>query len=419
MRRVYVKRGVNLKKIAFVIPDLYTGGMPRVLENISAFLPQDKFEQTIILLKDKPVNFKVQGSVIPLVREGKNYLEKGIVFFKRIWKLYRLCKKEKYDVLIGFGMTANIISILIPLSTKVIATEHNVKSIENRMGRGFLKKCINRGYDFLIRMTYNHATVVVPVSRVIGEDLVRAYRISPNKIHVIYNGVDEALVKEKAEIPLAPEEVSLFTNPVIINVGALSKQKGQWHLIRVMPELMKQFPNIKLILLGTGDYREYLEQLICNYGLQEHVKLLGVKENPYQYVRRATLFALPSLYEGFPNVLVEAIMLGCPVVSVDCMSGPRELLLDEDELAHLEEIEGVHEGKYGVLCKPFPKDEGELPEKLTSEERSLLEALRTMLSDKLLQSRYSRAGKMRSEQFCAHGMAKQYECLIDEICCSQ
>ena len=95
------------------------------------------------------------------------------------------------------------------------------------------------------------------------------------------------------------------------------------------------------------------------------------------------------------------------------------MLLDEDELAYLEEIEGVHEGKYGVLCKPFPKDEAELPKKLTSEERSLLEALRTMLSDKLLQSRYSRAGKIRSEQFCAYGMAKQYECLIDEICCSQ
>ena len=177
-----------MKKIAFIIPDLYTGGMPRVLENLSSFLPQDKFEQTIILLKDKPVNFKVQGRVVPLVKEGKNYLEKGIA-----------------DVLIGFGMTANIISILMHSTAKVIATEHNVKSIENHVGGGFVKTCVNMAYDFLIRMTYNHSAAVVPVSRIIGEDLIRTYHILPNKIHVIYNGVDGTTIREKAGIPLPDE----------------------------------------------------------------------------------------------------------------------------------------------------------------------------------------------------------------------
>lgn len=405
-----------MKKIAFIIPDLYTGGMPRVLENLSSFLPQDKFEQTIILLKDKPVNFKVQGRVVPLVKEGKNYLEKGIVFLKRIWKLYWLCKKEKYDVLIGVGMTANIISILIHSTAKVIATEHNVKSIENHVGGGFVKTCVNMAYDFLIRMTYNHSAAVVPVSRIIGEDLIRTYHILPNKIHVIYNGVDETTIREKAGIPLPDEEKFLFDDPVIINVGALSKQKGQWHLIRIMPELIKRFPRIKLILLGTGDYGSYLEQLINDYGLQKYVKLLGVKENPYQYVQKATVFALSSLYEGFPNVLVEAIMLGCPVVSVDCMSGPRELLLDEGEQAHLLERDGRYQGKYGVLCKPFSEDESTLSKDLTLEEQSLLAALHEMLSDQKLQKYYAKAGRLRSEQFDASGMAKEYEKLIDEIC---
>jgi len=413
---MYIKGGVNLKKIAFVIPDLYTGGMPRVLENLSAFLPQDKFEQTIILLKDKPVNFKVQGNIVPLVKEGKSWLEKGLVFVRRMWKLYQVCKKEQYDVIVGFGMTANIISILIPSTAKVVATEHSVKSIENHMTGGLVKICVNRLYDFLIRLTYNHSTAVVPVSRVIGEDLIRAYHVFPDKIRVIYNGVDGSLIREMAAIPLPDEEGSLFSNPVIICVGALSKHKGQRHLIRIMPDLIKYFPHIKLILLGAGDYSGCLERLINENGLQNHIKLLGAKKNPYQYIQRATVFALASLYEGFPNVLVEAIMLGCPVVSVDCMSGPRELLLGEDELAHLAEIKGIHQGAYGILSESFPRDESVLPKELTSQEHSLLGALHMILSDETLRVHYAKVGKVRAERFDASGMAKAYEKLIDEIC---
>lgn len=405
-----------MKRVAFVLPDLYTGGMPRVLEGISTYLPEDEFEQTIILLMDKPVNFKVQGKVIALEKEGGSFFEKGIIFLKRLWKMYRLCRKERFDILVGFGMTANIISILTSSGIRVIATEHNVKSIENHIAAGSVKKKVNQLYDFLIRQTYNHAATVVPVSRVIGEDLAESYGILPEKLHVIYNGVDGDTIQEKGMEPLPPEEQELFAHPVIINVGALSRQKGQWHLIRLMPKLLEVVPDAKLLLLGGGMYQDYYEQLIQERKLSAHVKLLGVKKNPYQYMKCATVFALSSIFEGFPNVLVEAIMVGCPVVSTDCMSGPRELLLDEEEQDAVQSVKTRYQGRYGVLTKPFPQESKTSEADLTAEELAMLEALVEMLQSKELQDRYREAGLLRAKEFHAKAMAEQYAGLVTDIC---
>lgn len=96
-----------------------------------------------------------------------------------------------------------------------------------------------------------------------------------------------------------------------------------------MPELRKYIPDIQLVILGQGVYYNKLEKLVQSLNLKECVHLMGAKSNPYKYMYNADIFVLTSLYEGFPNVLVEAMSVGLPIVSVDCKSGPRELLNDD------------------------------------------------------------------------------------------
>lgn len=137
------------KKIAWLIPDLYTGGMPRVLESLSNEFNKDKnYKQYNLLLKKKNINFKVYGDIFSLEKEGKYFFNKIFIFIKRIYDFYKINKIYKFDYVVSFGMTANIINILISKKGKTIITEHNVKSIENNIGKGINNRIYNYIYNF-------------------------------------------------------------------------------------------------------------------------------------------------------------------------------------------------------------------------------------------------------------------------------
>lgn len=107
------------KKIAWLIPDLYTGGMPRVLESLSNEFNKDKnYKQYNLLLKKKNINFKVYGDIFSLEKEGKYFFNKIFIFIKRIYDFYKINKIYKFDYVVSFGMTANIINILISKKEK-------------------------------------------------------------------------------------------------------------------------------------------------------------------------------------------------------------------------------------------------------------------------------------------------------------
>jgi glycosyltransferase involved in cell wall biosynthesis len=121
--------------------------------------------------------------------------------------------------------------------------------------------------------------------------------------------------------------------PVILSAGRLVKEKDYETLIRAFAMVRKKRP-ARLAILGEGAERNSLLELTERLGIKEDVALLGFKTNPYVYMARATVFVLSSTVEGLPNVIVEAMAVGTPIVSTDCKSGPREILDD---------------GKYGIL----------------------------------------------------------------------
>lgn len=131
-----------------------------------------------------------------------------------------------------------------------------------------------------------------------------------------------------------------------INIGRLDKQKNQEELIKQFDEFINETGgNYKLVIIGSGILKDSIEELIAEKHLSEKVMLLPYISNPFPYLRGALAFVLASIYEGLPNALLEAMALGVPVITSDCPTVPRELLLDKNDInIHIKEIEVTERG---------------------------------------------------------------------------
>ncbi len=179
----------------------------------------------------------------------------------------------------------------------------------------------------LLGRLYAEADAVVPVSEGIAEHLRQVAGLSDAVLRTIYNPVLDAHSQARRDAPLEHSWFAPGAPPVILNVGRLARQKDQATLLRAFARLRAQRP-ARLMILGEGEERTALEALARELGVVDDVALPGFVANPMPYMRQAAVFALSSRYEGLPTVLIEALYCGCPVVSTDCVSGPREILAD-------------------------------------------------------------------------------------------
>jgi len=184
----------------------------------------------------------------------------------------------------------------------------------------------------LARLSYPYADGIVAISNGVADDLAESARIARERIDVIYNPAYSDDIDTLAEAD-CPHPWFESDDPVLLGVGGLSDQKDFATLIRAFARVREDRP-VRLIILGEGDNREQLESLVRRLDLEDQVDLPGFVDNPFAYMSRASLFVLSSAWEGFGNVIVEAMACGTPIVSTDCPSGPSEIL---------------EYGKYGVL----------------------------------------------------------------------
>ena len=210
-------------------------------------------------------------------------------------------------------------------------------------------KGLKRFEKLLIRWLYPFAEKIIVNSQGIKHDLVTHFRFKEEKIVVIENALGIEDIVQRAALDLEEELKPIFKNPVIITVGRHIHQKGQWQLIRVFSELKKHIPALRLVIVGEGPLTEELRGIGRELKLREGEDLyfLPFRKNPFQLIARASLFVLPSLYEGFPNVLIEAMACGTPVASTDCWSGPREILAPDT--GHPKKNADAENTMYGVL----------------------------------------------------------------------
>lgn len=178
----------------------------------------------------------------------------------------------------------------------------------------------------LLRRAYRRADLVIAVSRGVREGVMEQYGVQPGKVVALKNAsIDDASLA-RADVPLA-DHWFLAHRKRLVCVARLSPQKDHHTLLKAFAELPSG-TGTGLALLGDGPLEAEIHAEIARLGLHDRVKLVAGETNPFRWLKHADALVLSSRWEGSPNVLVEALAMGVPVVSTDCPSGPREILAD-------------------------------------------------------------------------------------------
>lgn len=259
---------------------------------------------------EKPQPFEVQYLDAPLGDLGK------------IFQLAALIRREKPDVVIA-NMKSQI--VLIPF-VRLLTFGAAVRYFGIfRMGDYYLRIQGKRWAvpgRWIIGRLFGALDGLISISRSVSDDLQRAYFL-PQPTHILYNPFELETIRAQAEAfnYLPPKGKKL-----IVNTGRLVEQKAQHHLIELAKELKKVRDDWHLLIIGEGKKRAELEALVDRYGLWDHIELMGYTDNPFPYMKAASVFVLSSLHEGFGRVVAESMALDVPVVGFRSYGGHVELL---------------------------------------------------------------------------------------------
>jgi glycosyltransferase involved in cell wall biosynthesis len=307
---------------------LYEGGAERVMLNLASDLIKRNLKVDLVLVK-------AEGGYLSQIPSGVRLID-----LKANWKPGILPKLMQYlkqeqpkSMLVALHYPCEIALLakrLSRVSTRIIVSEHNHLSQEAKR----IKQISVRLTPLAAKIFYPWADGIISVSEGVAEDLAKITKISRSKIQLIYNPVIFSEMFEKAKESVEHPWFKPGSSPVILGVGRFYPQKDFPTLIRAFAIVRKVRPAKLIILGGDGPELPKLKELIVNLELEEDVAILGFVANPYAYMAKAGVFVLSSAWEGLPTVLIEAMALGTPVISTDCLSGPREILDD---------------GKYGWL----------------------------------------------------------------------
>ncbi|HEY0653550.1 MAG TPA: glycosyltransferase [Chryseosolibacter sp.] len=344
------------KVVLMLIPNLNFGGAQRVFYNLSVELTRHYHVVECVFNLDAGHVFKSGNEVLSLdVPAGKTFPSKFYNFLLRCRRLKKIKHALKPDICISHLEGADLVNILSGGAGKTVTWVHGSKAHDENISGflGFLR------HKLLIPLTYNKADAVVTVSKAIKQELVTFYGVPENKIKPIHNFFDIHQIVQKSLHPLSTGELTIFEkSPVLVFSGRLVTQKNPFALLSWFAGFRKVC-TCKLVIVGDGELYPQLLRLSNELGLKaysakdnlpihEHYDLyfLGFQDNPFKFIKHATLFILPSSWEGFPMVLGEAMACGVPVASADCPTGPREMLTD-DNMSQLQTSDFFAE--HGVL----------------------------------------------------------------------
>jgi len=393
------------KKILLVIPHLKLGGgAERVAAEVGTQLNKRGYDITFLTIYDEKNRYEFEGDLICLNKKYKSGFPKK--FFKGISisrSIAKTCNQRKIDTVISFLSNANFSTIRSKVffgnKSKVIISARNNPLKFSEKNQNNIKKL------------YPRADYVVALSEGVKQILTSKFGL--NNVKVIHNIQNLDYFDELANKKIKKKYEGIFDEGfVYITVGRLRHQKGQWHLIRSFKSLSEKHKDAKLIVIGDGRLRKPLYKLIKKMNLEDKVFLIGNVNNVFPYLKKGDCFVFSSLYEGFGNVITEALSQNIPVISTDCPSGPREILCPEKKID--EKIDYPYMGKYGILIKNFDHemDFKTIEEKpLSKEEKMLTEMMMKIKDDAILRQKYSK-GLDRSKDFDVDKIIQKWEKLL-------
>lgn len=368
------------RKILFVIPSLAGGGAEKVLITLLKRLDRSLFEPSLVVFDDRN-DYRGDMPKDIQVISFQNVQKAGMIGHMRlVISLAALMRRDRPEVVCSFMEYANHLCSLAKWlsmrSSSLFYTQHNMMSNNYKPGRLRSRTVVLWIMRYVL---YPTTRKVVCVSRGVMEDYITRWGLPREKAVVIYNPIEIDKIQLMAQMDLDHPWFK-GNSSVIIACGRLVPQKNYPLLLRSLSMALKHHPELKLVVLGEGELRNELILLAEELGIANSVNFLGFVPNPYQYMIRSKCLVLSSDWEGFGNVLVEAMACGIPVIATRCPSGPEEI---------------ITHGINGILVSMKNANE-------------LSEALIRMVTTRGLGAAYALAGRARALDFDAEKITRQY-----------
>jgi len=323
------ERSDPLPRIAFFTPALTYGGAQRVTVNVANSLAE--CGHTVDLVAGR-----LEGEFIDDISDAVTTVDldvpqvPGIGILASVPYLVSYLESSRPAVLFSSRMHTNIAAVvagrLANVDVHVAATQHSPYDWQSKPKDSLARAIATRVYPL--------ADDVVAVSEGVAESVIANTRLGRDGTTVLNNSIDVAAIRMEADEAVDHE---WFTDPEIdpiVSLGRLEPVKDYPTLLKAFAILTESRPQTRLVIMGKGSERRRLISLARSLGIDDRTRIPGYVDNPFAYMRRASVFVHSSKSDGLPTVLIEALACSCSIVSTDCQYGPREILND---------------GRYGVL----------------------------------------------------------------------
>jgi len=400
---MFTKESLDRKKtdkrhILFLINSLRFGGAERVLINLLRYFIKTGRYHISLMLLEEGVDFDIPGEIkiTALHHRQRNLFDKFYSLAIDSIRLKRFVREKDVDIVLSFMQRPNAINML----SKAIGSRHST-CVSVRV---YLRKHYERVWPpikaigkAILTWLWRYTDRTIVNSFAIKDDLIGLFKINPAMIEAIHNPLDFDEIKALSMEPVTEEcFIGKRKGPVVVNVARFAKEKGQVYLLRAFAFLVTRRPAY-LVFIGDGKFKDDIERQSKELNISNRVLFLGNQKNPYKYVTRSDVFVLPSLYEGFPNAVTEAMACRCPVVVSNCLSGPSEILLPQKK----DDKGDIVETEYGIMFND-------------RSERTLSKAIERILDNKDMADKYSDIAYERAKVFDLPTIGRGYERALSE-----
>jgi glycosyltransferase involved in cell wall biosynthesis len=369
------------RRICFVLPSLAGGGAERVAVQLLNALDGSRWDRSMYL-------FRREGPYLAEVASGIHLSAGQSASRLGRWReLRRFIADTKPDLVMSFLSYGTVLSAAraASASTRVVFAQGTpVSAFLEDADYGWQHPIRRRVFTAVTRLGYAAADLVIATSRGVAEDLTAAFAVDPANLRVIPNPVDIESVRAAAGEAIEPRHAAEWRTPSIVAAGRLADVKNYPLLIEALALVRQRVP-ARLFVLGQGETEPALRQLAADRGVGDAITWCGFQANPWKYMARADVFALTSRYEGFGNVLVEAMACGVPAVATRS-AGTDDIISD---------------GVDGVLVARHAPD-------------AVAAALIRLLLDRPLRDGMAAAARESSERFARPVIARTYDRVLTE-----
>lgn len=310
-----------VSSVSVFLPALAGGGAERAMMHLAQGFAERGLKTDLVVAE-------AEGAYLSKIPAGVRLVDlqaRSPVVVSKTFALRRYLQRERPQALfsaLDIASSATLARRLAGVPTQVVMC---VQTNLSQQFRDHQPHTFGRVRPQLVRLMYPWSDALVAASAGVAADVAQMAHIPQERVRVIYNPVVTPEVVAKTQEPVEHPWFAPGEPPVLLGVGRLVSQKDFPTLIRAFALVRKERP-ARLMILGEGEDRLQLEALVRSLNLEADVALPGFAENPYAYMAQASVFVLSSIFEGFGNVVAEALAAGTPVVSTDCESGPAEIL---------------------------------------------------------------------------------------------